>query len=107
MRVWPRAGPMRAVVTAWEEAGAEFGWIRTTELSGGPQFVPAEEYTGVAPKGDSPFNREDAKRKFFAAVRFRAFHGVNCTHFPHPNSVCVYGWIAVGPPMTTSRRLPI
>ena len=52
---------------------AEFGWIRTTETAGGPQFVPAEEYTGVAPKGDSPFNREDAKRKFFAAVRFRHF----------------------------------
>jgi internalin A len=58
----PSLEVMRLVVAAWEKAGAEFGWVKTIDLTGtGTEFIPAKQ------------DLDNAAEAYYAAVRFRVF----------------------------------
>ncbi len=64
------------VAAAWEQAGAEFGWLRVEDSTGtgtGTPFVPAKPNLAMPPQGDLPSGGEDTARGYYAAVHFTIF----------------------------------
>lgn len=81
----PSLEVMGVVVAAWEQAGAEFGWLRVDDSTGtgtGRPFVPAKPNPAVPPQGDLPSGAEDTARGYYAAVHFRVFPGEKLRTLP-------------------------
>ena len=67
---------MGVVAAAWEQAGAEFGWLRVEDSTGtgtGMPFVPAKPNPAMPPQRDLPSGGEDTARGYYAAVHFTIF----------------------------------
>ena len=61
------------MVALWEQAGAEFGWIKINEQGGGPHWQPLANHAEVLSLPGSPFNRANPAEGLYGAVRFKPF----------------------------------
>lgn len=57
----------------WEQAGAEFGWIKVDKLGGSPHWQPLADHSELYTLPGSPFSRANPKEGLYGAVRFKTF----------------------------------
>lgn len=89
----PKAAmPAKGTVAAWEQAGAEFGWIHINEFGGAPRWQAHVADSEDLPKGGSPFDRENPKAGYYAAVRFKEFPSGKVRSLPEAG-LCLRLWL--------------
>jgi hypothetical protein len=88
----PAREPAAGTVTAWEEAGAEFGWIHIDEGGGAPRWEAHDENAEHLPKKGSPFDRADAASGYYGAVRFTTFPMGKLASLPE-RELCTRLWL--------------
>jgi hypothetical protein len=57
----------------WEQAGAEFGWIKIDRAGGSPHWEPLADHSEIHSLPGSPFSRTKPEEGLYGAVRFKTF----------------------------------